>query len=73
MVSAEIPKAANYQKKQETARLTEKLKLIKSFVVDLQVEAKAMSSEKNITVSKVQKMQGGINDIVADLITRIKK
>ena len=39
-----------------------------------QVESKAMSSEKNIAVSKVHKLQGGINAIAAYLNkTRIKK
>ena len=39
-----------------------------------QFETKAVSSEKNIAVSKVQKLQVGINSISEDLnSTRIKK
>ena len=42
-VSDEIFKAANYQQKQEIARLPEELKLTKISVEDLQVEEKTMS------------------------------
>ena len=55
--STESVKAANDQQKQEIARLTEDMKLIKISVVDLQVEEKTMSSDDNIAVSKVQNMQ----------------
>ena len=56
------------------ARLTEDLKQIKSSVADLQVEAKTISSENNIAVSKVQKLQGESNSITTELnITRINK
>ena len=57
-VSAESLKAANDQQKQKIPRLTEELKLVKSSVVNLQVEADTMSSEKNISISKVQNLQG---------------
>ena len=56
-VSAESLKVTNNQQKQEISGLTEELKLIKSSMVDFQVEAKTMYSEKNIAVSKVQNMQ----------------
>ena len=46
---------------------------IKIRVADLQVEAKTMSSEKNISVSKVQNMQMEIYAIIKNLSTRIKK
>ena len=72
-VSTEILKAENYHQKQEIACLTEELKPIKISVEDLQVETKAMYSEKNIAVSKLQKMQGKINAIILDLSTTIKK
>ena len=57
-VSSESIKATNNHQKQEIAYLTEYLKLIKSSVADLQVEAKDMSSESNITVFKVKNLQG---------------
>ena len=73
-VSAESIKDSNDQQKQEIYCLTEEIKLIKSSVADLQVEAKTMSSEKNIVVSKLQDMWGFINAIATDLnSTRIKK
>ena len=73
-VSAKSLKAENDQQKQEIARLTEELKLIKISVEYLQVEANSMSLEKNIAVSKVHKLQGGINAIASDLNSkRIKK
>ena len=72
-VSTEILKAENYHQKQEIACLTEELKPIKISVEDLQVETKSMYSEKNIAVSKLQKMQGKINAIILDLSTMIKK
>ena len=57
-VSPESLKDANDQQKQEISCLSEELKLIKISVADFQVEEKAISSEKNIAVSKVQHMQG---------------
>ena len=42
-------------------------------MADLQVEAKAISSENNIEVFKVQKLQGKINAIKAELNTKIKE
>ena len=73
-VRAESLKSGNNHHKQEISRLTEELKLIKSSVVDLQVEANTMISEKNIAIYKLQKLQGEINEITAELnSTRIKK
>ena len=72
-VSAEILKTANNEQKQEIYCLTEKLKLIKISMADLQVEAKTMSSEKNIAVSKANQTQGGIHKITEEMITRMKK
>ena len=73
-VSSESLKAIKKQQKQEIARLTEELRLIKSSVGDLQVQAKAMSSDKKFSVSKAQNLQGVINAITADPnSTRIKK
>ena len=47
---------------------------MKSSVADLQVEANAMYSEKNIYVSKVQNLQEQINTITSQLnSTSIKK
>ena len=57
-VRAESLKYTSNQHKQEIARLTEELTLIKSSVVYFQVEAKNITSEKNIAVFKVQKMKG---------------
>ena len=59
-VRAESLKYAKYKQKQEIACVTEYLKLIKSSVADFQVEANAMSSEKNIAISKVHNLQGGL-------------
>ena len=72
-VSSESLKDSNEQHKQEISRLTEEIKLIKSSVAYFQVEAKVMSSEKNTAVSKVHKLQGRINEVIADLRTRVKK
>ena len=54
---AESLKAEKDQQKQEIARLTEELKIIKIIVKDLHVDANTMSSQKNNAVSKVQKLQ----------------
>ena len=70
---AESLKTTNDYQKQEIACLTEELELIKSSVAYLQVESKDMSSENNIAISKVQNMQGEINTITVDLMTRINK
>ena len=71
-LSSESLKATNDQQKQEIACLTEDMKLIKSSVADLQVEAKAIYSEKKISVSKVRKLQGKTNTVTEDMSTRIK-
>ena len=65
--SAESIKSENNQQKEEIARLTEELKLTKSSVADFQVESKAVSSEKNIDISQVQKLQGLIDAITEQL------
>ena len=49
----ETLKAANNQHKQEIACIKDELKLIEISVKYLQVEAKAMSSEKKFTISKM--------------------
>ena len=71
-VRAESLKAEIYQQNQEIASLTKELKLIKSIVEDLKVQANTMSSEKNIAVSKLQQLQGGVNAFTSELSTRIK-
>ena len=55
-VSAESTTAANNQQKQDIFCVIEDLKLIKNSLADLQVEAKSMSSEKNIAVYKLLKL-----------------
>ena len=57
-ISSESLKAAKYHKKQEIALLTEDMELIKISVAYFQIEAKAVSSENNIAISKLQKLRG---------------
>ena len=73
-IISERLKAANNQQKQEISRLTEELKLTKSIVADLRVEANIIYSDNNIAVSKLQKLQEVINEITKELnITRVRK
>ena len=72
-VSDESHKSGNNHQKQKIDRLTEELKRIKSGVEGLQDEAKILSSENNIAISKVHHLQININAITAQMSTSIKE